>query len=1004
MGRRVAGGYGGGGGSLVIPDAYYFDDDTARDAYFLTHASELVEGVQVVVGTTTKQLQKYLSTVWTDVTPIVRGPAGANGTDGAGVPGGGTTGQVLKKKSDADQDVEWGDGSGASTAWGSITGTLSDQTDLGNVLDGKATRTDSDLTLYVYEDATGTGDGSSKANGFTTLQAAIDAIPDVAQNVTIIVCKGSTNYLGQTTTIQKASVKSLTIQGEFYAYEACDSNAVAGKVVDANADFSNFAVGDRVVCTKYSGTVGASAIEDYFYATITEVGSGYVQTSEGTKVPTTGWRYLINQTVFDGDNVASNTLNALYMNRIITRGICFINVATNVNAVYSVCVSAYTADQCIFDTCYRGIYGAAQGLVWVNYSALLNVSIGLQCEYNSQISGTSNLLVSKTSGTTYAFYEGINGGPSECRYCGIFGFTYAMDRHMNSNSGQSALIGAYIDSECDYGAYGYNITLANCTNNAATPVTNLTSGGSIEKWNGQALPSIDDATGGQVLALKSDKSSFEFASKQPLDATLTALAGLTTAANKLPYATGEDTFDVCDITAFARTILDDADAATVRSTIGSQQATNDLTSVTIIAEDDFIPIYDKSATAHRKIPRSCFLKGVPRINDIIGVKWNSASSSPTLTRVDEDLQEITSPYLGGWTKFFDSHAIWGQMWRCQLSAAGVPTFGTNARGDGLTLTNDYIMTRVPRVYDKFVYDDGDWYWLVSPEPSSGFTLHPTFKQRGHSASPAEQIYVGSYDAHDAGSSKLGSKSGSTPLVSQTMVTFESRGNNIGAGWGLMNFHTLCLLQMLFYIEYASFDSQSKVGPGYTNAANTGPIASGGAAAFERTNGTSVGTTDVQAVSWRGIENLWGNVWQWVPGYNSTDTSHRILNRDGTGTIAGVLTSGNYEEITDPIPINGTTNISGTDEGAYCHGYVSALARDSGNILGPMFVPGALTGASNTYLTDYFYSHQSGISQTGVLRAGGGWASGLFAGIGYRTSDYGAAAVNASIGGRVECII
>jgi len=42
-------------------------------------------------------------------------------------------------------------------------------------------------------------------------------------------------------------------------------------------------------------------------------------------------------------------------------------------------------------------------------------------------------------------------------------------------------------------------------------VYNLTSGGSIEEWDGQALPSIDDATGGQVLALKSDKSGLEFA-------------------------------------------------------------------------------------------------------------------------------------------------------------------------------------------------------------------------------------------------------------------------------------------------------------------------------------------------------------------------------------------------------------------------------------------------------------------------------------------------------------
>lgn len=52
---------------------------------------------------------------------------------------------------------------------------------------------------------------------------------------------------------------------------------------------------------------------------------------------------------------------------------------------------------------------------------------------------------------------------------------------------------------------------------------------------------------------------------QPLDQTLSALAGLVTSADKLVYATGVDTFALADFTAFARQLMACADAAAVRA-------------------------------------------------------------------------------------------------------------------------------------------------------------------------------------------------------------------------------------------------------------------------------------------------------------------------------------------------------------------------------------------------------------------------------------------------------
>lgn len=100
-----------------------------------------------------------------------------------------------------------------------------------------------------------------------------------------------------------------------------------------------------------------------------------------------------------------------------------------------------------------------------------------------------------------------------------------------------------------------------------------------------------------------------------------------------------------------------------------------------------IAAYDVTSLQQRSSAVQSQVDFLAQLNSPIigGVEWDTASTSPTLTRIDAaggtELESVD-------TTFFDKHAVFGTRWRCvrDRSTGLISYGGANARGDGLTLT------------------------------------------------------------------------------------------------------------------------------------------------------------------------------------------------------------------------------------------------------------------------------------------------------------------------------
>ena len=324
---------------------------------------------------------------------------------------------------------------------------------------------------------------------------------------------------------------------------------------------------------------------------------------------------------------------------------------------------------------------------------------------------------------------------------------------------------------------------------------------------------------------------------------------------------------------------------------------------------------------------------------IYGLEWNQTLD--TYQRLDDAVSMVA---ITQGQNDFDNVYPWSEMKRCNLDDSGNvlayygdPTY----KDDG---SNGQVMVQIPKFWYKSVLisvgEKKKYRWWIADNELEGFKLHPAFVRNGVEK---DFIYIGAYEGYE-NSGKLHSIAGVMPTVNKTIVEFRNLAQARGSKWFQQDFLAICAIQLLYLIEYAHFDSQTKIGQGITGDSayhQTGETAQHGNKSFGDPNDATV------AMSYRGIENLYGNYWKWVDGINFLDRQVYVADH----SFESDKFDGHYENLGIVLP--------------NANGFVKDIHHIQ--IFDYGFLSSDPTGSSTSYIVDQQYTNYTGAR---VARFGG----------------------------------